>query len=344
MLRRVGLLEKIVMGFKFAVIGGGAWGSAIANLLARLNNGRVIIWAKEKEVVNEINTQNKNSLFLEGIELEKNIYATDNISEAIAPFIFYVTPAQHFRKIVSLQKKYIDEKSELIICSKGIEISSGKLLSEIISIILPNTNYYILSGPSFANEVAKKKPAALVLSSNNIKKAIKLSSFLSSKNFRLYPNDDIIGVQLGAAIKNVYAISSGIVSGLNYGENAGAALLTRAISEMVRISIGLGGNKDTIFGLSGVGDILLTCTSESSRNFSLGIAIGKGLKIEEIIKNRTTIAEGYYTTKAIYNLVQTLGIDAPILKSVYDILYNTANPIHEAEALLKRPIKESEFY
>jgi len=332
------------MKFKFAVIGGGAWGSAIANLLARINNSNVIIWAQEKEVVNEINLENKNSLFLEGIDLEKNIYATDNLSEAVAPFIFYVTPAQHFRKIISIQKKYIDEKSEIIICSKGIEISSGKLLSEIISVILPNINYYILSGPSFANEVANNKPAALVLSSNSINQSIKLSSLLSSKYFRLYPSDDIIGVQLGGAIKNVYAISSGIVSGLNYGENAGAALLTRAISEMVRISIALGGNKDSIFGLSGVGDILLTCTSKKSRNFSLGIAIGEGLTIEEIITNRKTIAEGYYTTKAIYNLIQTLGIDAPILKSVYDILYNKANPLHEAEVLLNRPIKESEFY
>ena len=332
------------MKFKFAVIGGGAWGSAIANLLARLNNSNVIIWAQEKEVVNEINSENKNSLFLEGIDLKKNIYATDNLSEAVAPFIFYVTPAQHFRKIISIQKKYIDEKSEIIICSKGIEISSGKLLSEIISVILPNINYYILSGPSFANEIANNKPAALVLSSNSINQSIKLSSLLSSKYFRLYPSEDVIGVQLGGAIKNVYAISSGIVLGLNYGENACAALLTRAISEMVRISIALGGNKDSIFGLSGVGDILLTCTSKMSRNFSLGIAIGEGLTIEEIITNRKTIAEGYYTTKAIYNLIQTLEIDAPILKSVYDILYNKANPLHEAEVLLNRPIKESEFY
>ena len=175
------------MKFKFAVIGGGAWGTAIANSLARLDNSSVIIWAQEKEVVNEINSKNKNSLFLEGIDLENNIYATDNLAEAVAPLIFYVTPAQNFREIISIQQNYIDKKSEIVICSKGVEISSGKLLSEIINNILPNINYYILSGPSFAHEVGKNKPAALVISSNSIKNSIRISSHISSKNFRLYP-------------------------------------------------------------------------------------------------------------------------------------------------------------
>lgn len=332
------------MKFKFAVIGGGAWGTAIANLLARIDNSSIVIWAKEQKVVDEINSSNKNSLFLKGVDLKKNIYATTNLSEAIAPLIFYVTPAQNFRNIVLAQKDYLDSKSELIICSKGIEISSGKLLSDIIGTILPNINFYILSGPSFAHEVASNKPAALVLSSKSIEKSIGLIEHISSKNFRLYPSDDIIGVQLGGAIKNVYAISAGIVAGLNYGENARAALLTRAISEMVRISIALGGNKESIFGLSGIGDMLLTCSSKLSRNFSLGIALGEGAKIQDMIANRKTIAEGYYTTKAIYDLIKTIEVDTPILKSIYDILYKKADPISEADVLLSRPMKMSEFY
>ena len=332
------------MKFKFAVIGGGAWGTAIANLLARIDNSSIVIWAKEQKVVDEINSSNKNSLFLKGVDLKKNIYATTNLSEAIAPLIFYVTPAQNFRNIISAQKDYLDSKSELIICSKGIEISSGKLLSDIIGTILPNINFYILSGPSFAHEVASNKPAALVLSSKSIEKSIGLIEYISSKNFRLYPSDDIIGVQLGGAIKNVYAISAGIVTGLNYGENARAALLTRAISEMVRISIALGGNKESIFGLSGIGDMLLTCSSKLSRNFSLGIALGEGAKIQDMIANRKTIAEGYYTTKAIYDLIKTIEVDTPILKSIYDILYKKADPISEADVLLSRPMKMSEFY
>lgn len=332
------------MKFKFAVIGGGAWGTAIANLLARIDNSSIVIWAKEQKVVDEINSSNKNSLFLKGVDLKKNIYATTNLSEAIAPLIFYVTPAQNFRNIISAQKDYLDSKSELIICSKGIEISSGKLLSDIIGTILPNINFYILSGPSFAHEVASNKPAALVLSSKSIEKSIGLIEHISSKNFRLYPSDDIIGVQLGGAIKNVYAISAGIVTGLNYGENARAALLTRAISEMVRISIALGGNKESIFGLSGIGDMLLTCSSKLSRNFSLGIALGEGAKIQDMIANRKTIAEGYYTTKAIYDLIKTIEVDTPILKSIYDILYKKADPISEADVLLSRPMKMSEFY
>ena len=332
------------MSFSFAVIGAGAWGTAIANTLARLDKGKVIIWAKEKEVVSQINKENKNDTFLKGINLEKNIYATENLSEALANYIFYVTPAQSFRKIINLQKNFINNNNKVIICSKGIEISSGHLMSEIMNNELPNINYSILSGPSFAHEVAGNMPAALVLASNNIKNAIDLSNFISSKNFRLYPSDDVVGVQVGGAIKNVYAISSGIVKGLNYGENAGAALLTRAISEMVRISIAFGGKKESIFGLSGVGDILLTCTSEISRNFTLGKAIGQGKGLSTILNTNNTIAEGYFTTKAIYNLVKSKNIDAPILNSIYDILYKDANPREAAASLLNRPLKNKEFY
>ena len=332
------------MSFDFAVIGAGAWGTAIANMLSRLGNGKVVIWAKEKEVVDQINTENKNDRFLKGINLEKNIFATECLSEAIASYIFYVTPAQSFRNIINQQKGYINEGNQIIICSKGIEISSGNLLSEIIHNELPNINYSILSGPSFAHEVANNMPAALVLASSSIKNAIDLSNKISSKNFRLYPSDDLVGVQLGGAIKNVYAISSVIVKGLNYGENAGAAILTRAISEMVRISVSLGGKKESIFGLSGVGDILLTCNSEMSRNFTLGKAIGQGNNLKEIINNKNTIAEGYFTTKAIYNLVKSKNVEAPILNSIYDILYKNANPKDEAKSLLKRPLKNKEFY
>ena len=332
------------MSFEFAVIGAGAWGTAIANVLSRLDKGRVIIWAKEKEVVDQINQENKNDMFLKGVNLEKNIYATENLFDALGSYIFYVTPAQSFRNIIRQQKNYINKNNQIIICAKGIEISSGYLLSEILNNELPYINYSILSGPSFAHEVGNNKPAALVLASNRIKNAINLSNIISSKNFRLYPSDDVVGVQLGGAIKNVYAISSGIVKGLSYGENAGAALLTRAISEMVRISISLGGKKESIFGLSGVGDILLTCTSELSRNFSLGKAIGQGSELKNIISNKNTIAEGYFTTKAIYNLVKSKNIDAPILNSIYNILYNNANPNDEAESLLNRPLKNKEFY
>ena len=331
------------MSFEFSVIGGGAWGTAIANLLARLNKGKVILWAKEKEVVKQINTDHKNNKFLSEVRLEKNIFATEYLSEAIAPYIFYVTPAQNFRDTINKQKSFINNDIQIIICSKGIEVSSGLLLSNVFTKELPNNNYSILSGPSFATEVANNKPAALVLSSNNINNAINLSNLISSKNFRLYPSDDVVGVQLGGAIKNVYAISSGIVKGLQYGENASAALLTRAIAEMVKICISFGGKKESIFGLSGVGDIILTCTSESSRNFILGKALGEGEELKNIISNKHTIAEGYFTAKAIYNLVKSKNIDTPILNAIYDILYNKSQPKDKAESLLNRPLKDKEF-
>lgn len=331
------------MNYNYAVVGAGAWGTALANMLAKTNNGKIIIWAKETEVVDQINNENKNNLFLPSVNLEKNIEATNDINKVVAPHIFYVTPSQHFESILVSHKKVLNNNSQIIICSKGIEIKNGFLLGDIYKNVFSNDNYLILSGPSFANEVARYLPSALILASEDIKSSIKLAKIISSRNFRLYVSDDVIGVQLGGAIKNIYAIGAGIVKGLNYGENARAAFLTRSIAEMVKICMVLGGKKESIFGLSGVGDIFLTCNSENSRNFVLGRSIGKGLEIKNIISENQTLAEGYYTSKALYFLLKNKKIDTPIMLGIYNILYRKFSIKEVVDSLLNRPLKTNEF-
>ena len=331
------------MKYNYAVVGAGAWGTALANMLAKINNEKIIIWAKETEVVNQINNESQNSIFLPHINLEKNIKATKDINKVVAPYIFYATPSQHFESILISHKKVINDNSQIIICSKGIEIKSGLLLGDIYKKVFSNNNYLILSGPSFAKEIAESLPAALILASKDIKNSIKLAKIISSRNFRLYVSKDVIGVQLGGAIKNIYAIGAGIVKGLNYGENARAAFLTRSIAEMVKICEVLGGKKESIFGLSGVGDVILTCSSETSRNFVLGKSIGEGLKIKNVLSENKTIAEGYFTTKALYLLLKNRNIDTPIMLGIYNILYNEFSIKTVVDSLLNRPLKNNDF-
>ena len=332
------------MKYKYAVVGAGAWGTAIANMLAKNNNQEeILIWAKEEELINQINKNNRNNLFLPTIELEKNILAIKEIKNIVADYIFYVTPSQYFKEILITHKNFITKASQIIICSKGIEINTGFMMGDIYNRILSLDNYSILSGPSFAKEVASGLPAALVLASLDIKKSIKLANIISSRNFRIYPSDDVIGVQLGGAIKNIYAIGAGIVKGLNYGENARAAFLTRCIAEIVKICNLMGGKKETIYGLSCIGDILLTCNSEKSRNFFLGKAIGEGKEIKTILASNKTIAEGYFTVKALYPYISKNKIDAPIMLGMYNIMYNNFSIKTVVNSLLDRPIKKSEF-
>ena len=331
------------MKYSYAVVGAGAWGTAIANMLAKISDGKIIIWAKESEVVNQINKEKKNNIFLPGINLQKNIDATEDINEVVAANIFYVTPSQYFESILKSHQELKKYNSQIIICSKGIEIENGLLLGEIYKKIFSRNNYLILSGPSFASEVAKGLPAALVLASEDIKNSIKLAEIISSRNLRLYMSDDVVGVQLGGAVKNIYAIGAGIVKGLEYGENAKAAFLTRSIAEMVKICMILGGKKESVFGLSGVGDILLTCNRENSRNFILGKDIGRGLQVKNILSKNKTVAEGYYTAKALYFLLKNKKVDTPIMNGIYNILYKNYTIKKVVDLLLNRPLKTNEF-
>ena len=332
------------MKFSYAVIGGGAWGTALANTIAKDTEKNVVVWAKEKKVVEEINQSKKNSLYFPNLILEKKIYATNNLNEAIASIIFYSTPAQHFRKILFLQKKFITKDMKILICSKGIEEKTGNLLSDILEESNLDIDYGVLSGPSFASEIGKGMPSALVLAANSLSLADKISRQIIFKQLRLYLSDDIIGVQVGGSIKNVYAIGCGIVDGINYGKSAVAALLTRAIVEMARFCEYVGGQKETIFGLSGLGDAILTCNSELSRNFILGKSIGEGKNINQMINENITVAEGYYTVKAINKIAKENSLDMPILSAIYSIIYENFDPKSMADKLMSRPIKREDFF
>ncbi len=332
------------MRFSYAIIGGGAWGTALGNTLAKDSKKKVIIWSKEKEVAKELNINKSNSLYLPNINLNNNIYGTNKLDEAVAPIIFYVTPAQYFRNILFSHHKFLNDQMTIVICSKGIEEKTGNLLSNILEEINIDLNYGILSGPSFAKEVALGMPAALVLASKSLKFTEEISEKIKFKQLRLYHSDDLIGVQVGGAIKNVYAIGCGIVKGINFGQNAVAALIARAIVEMMRFCVTMGGNKETIFGLSGLGDAILTCNSELSRNFKLGKLIGEGKNIKNIIKGTITIAEGYYTVRAVYNIAKKNSIEMPILSAIYSIIYENRDPKLVADKLMSRPIKREGLY
>ena len=289
------------------VLGAGAWGTAIANLLADNIDEEILIWGYEKKVVDEINISSTNNTFLPKVKLNKNLTATNSYIGKVANFIFIVVPSQYVSDII---KKYLESlpskgtsKLALVICSKGFDLKRRKLLSEVLEVYCPLSKIAILSGPSFAKLVAQKKPTAITLASKNIHLAKKISMLLHNDYFRVYFNKDIISVQVNGALKNVLAIAAGLTEGLGYGENARAAIISRGLVEIDKISTTLGGKKGSVLGLSGIGDILLTCTSNSSRNFSFGKEVSEGKSISDIIKNKNTVTEGIENAKAVYNII-----------------------------------------
>ena len=326
---------------KCGIIGAGAWGSAISTVI---KSDEIFIWSRNQKVTTQINKKKFNS-YLKGIVLPKNLLATSNFQDLKkCNYFFITTPAQYTSAIIKNLSKYTIQEN-FIICSKGIEIKSGKFLSQIIREIFPNARIAILSGPSFAYEVAKKLPTAVLLATKNKKYFGEVSKLIHNDHFRLYYSNDIIGCQLGGAIKNVYAIGSGIVSGLKLGENARSAFISRSIAEILRLSKHMGIKQKTFFGLSGLGDLVLTCNSQMSRNTDFGKIISKNKEenITKIIKNKKTITEGYFTTKALFKLSKKYKIEMPILESIYRILYKKANIKKEIQLILGRSIKK-EFY
>ena len=325
------------------VLGAGAWGTAIANLLAYNSNEKVYIWAKEKQVKEEINKFKKNSLFLPKVKLNTNLIAINNYQKHYAKYLFLVVPSQYVFKTIKNYLKFIpkDKVSEIkvIICSKGIDLKRKKFLSEVIENHVLIKNISILSGPSFAKLVALQKPTALTLAGKNLKTIQKIRELLHNNFFRVYLSKDIIGVQINGALKNVLAIAAGLTDGLGYGENARAAIIARGLSEIEKISVAQGGMKNTITGLSGFGDILLTCTSVSSRNYYLGKLIGQGNSVAEILKKKKSITEGVENSKAVKILKKDLFLDTPILDAVYKIIIKKRSLEKTVKDLLSRPLK-----
>lgn len=321
------------------VIGGGSWGTAIARLLAN-NNHTVKFYIRDKSIVDSITNSKKNIKYLPGIKLE-NIEATNDLVYSIkdSEVIVLAVPTNSIRLVLKDISKHIN--SQIIVnLAKGIEVDTLKLISEISKEILPNNSYVCLSGPSHAEEVGKDIPTAVVASSEDVETAKLIQEIFSTDKFRVYTNNDLVGVEIGGALKNIIALAAGMCDGLGYGDNTKAALMTRAIYEMNKLSMAMGANPHTINGLSGIGDLIVTCTSEHSRNRRAGILIGQGKTQKEASEIVGQVVEGIKTTKSAFLLSKKLNVTMPITEKLYNVLYEDADPDKAVTDLMTRRHKE----
>ena len=319
---------------KLGVIGGGAWGTALAQVAAQ-GSRETLLWALEDDVVAAVNRIHENPVYLKGIKLDPAIRATGDFSElADCDAWLVVTPAQHMRAILG---RMPCPKMPLVLCSKGIEESSGALLHEVARDVCATSPIAVLSGPTFAHEVAKGLPTAVTLAGGDLPLAERLRNRLAQPTFRIYVSDDVAGAEIGGAVKNVLAIACGVVEGKGLGQNARAALNARGFAEMRRFGLALGAKRETLSGLSGLGDLVLTCSSTSSRNYSLGLGIGQGKPPSELLSNRKTVAEGAFTAPVLARLAQEKGVDMPIVQAVDALIAGRADVDQVLDAILSRP-------
>ncbi len=322
-----------------SVIGGGAWGTALAQTLA-LSGRQVLLWAREADVVDDINARHVNRVFLPGISLEPSIRATSRLEDvATTDVILSVAPAQHVRAVLGSLKPYLRDGAAVVMCAKGIEASTGKLMGDLVIETLPAAQLAVLSGPSFAADVARGLPAALTLACQNEATGRALATELSSRQMRLYWSSDVIGAELGGAVKNVLAIAAGIVEGRGLGASAHAAIVTRGFAELRRFGEAMGARPETLLGLSGLGDLILTCGSPQSRNMSLGRALGEGRTLQEILGARAAVTEGVYTAAAVVRLAGEKNIAMPIAQAVNAIISGETDVDSAITALMQRPLK-----
>jgi glycerol-3-phosphate dehydrogenase (NAD(P)+) len=318
------------------VIGAGAWGTALAQMLA--SDGRdVLLWAREAALVEEINSTRRNSLYLPSAQLAPSIRATDTLSDLTAcGTVLAVTPAQHLGKVLESLPR---PPRDLVLCSKGIEAGTGRLMNEVAVAAAPESETAVLSGPTFAHEVAAGLPTAVTLAcSGGEAQWDRIAPVIARPSFRPYYTDDVTGAEIGGAVKNVLAIACGVVDGLQLGQNARAALIARGYAEMLRFGEALGARAETLAGLCGLGDLVLTCSSTSSRNFSLGKALGEGQSAEALMADRRTVAEGAHTAPVLTELAARHGIAMPIAAAVYRLLGGA--PARDiVTELLSRPLR-----
>jgi len=319
---------------KLGIIGGGAWGTALAQI-ASADRGETLIWAMESEVVESINERHENPVFLSGVRLNDSIRATGELDEiGHCDALLVVTPAQHMRGL--LKQAPVADKP-LILCAKGIEEQTGRLLHEVAMETCPGAPVAVLSGPTFAHEVAKGLPTAVTLAAQDFRLAEQLRDRIARPTFRIYISDDVAGAEIGGAVKNVLAIACGVVEGKNLGQNARAALIARGFAELRRFGLAFGAKLETLSGLAGLGDLILTCSSASSRNYSLGVGIGKGRSATELLSNRKTVAEGAFTAPVLARLAREKGVDMPIVEAVDALVSGRSNVDEVLDGLLSRP-------
>jgi glycerol-3-phosphate dehydrogenase (NAD(P)+) len=325
---------------RIGVVGGGAWGTALAQVAAA-GGEEVLLWAREPEVVEGVNRDRLNPLFLPSIRLSPAVRAVGELSD-LEPCeaLLIVSPAQHMRSVLA---GVPDGDRPLILCSKGIEEASGRLMHEVAHEVRPEAPLAVLSGPTFAHEVAAGLPTAITLAAAPDAGAERIARRLAQPFFRPYLSEDVVGAEVGGAVKNVLAIACGVVEGMGLGLNARASLISRGFAEMTRFGLAQGARAETLAGLSGLGDLVLTCSSINSRNFSLGKGIGEGRSAAELLADRRTVAEGAFTAPVLRRVAAELGVEMPIVEGVCALLAGRISAAEAVEGLMARPLRSEGF-
>ena len=325
---------------RIGIIGAGAWGTALAQTMASAGRD-VTLWAREPEVVEAIDTERENKQFLPGVTLHDNVRTTGSLTRATeSDIVLLVTPAQHVRKTLQALKADLTDGKPLVICAKGIEVETGYLMSHVAEEEIPITNIAVMAGPTFASELAQGLPTAVTIAASDSDTGEMLVNNLGTRNLRAYYSDDMTSAQIGSAVKNVIAIACGVIYGLQLGESARAALVTRGLAEMGRLAAAMGARRTTLMGMCGIGDLMLTCTSTQSRNYTLGTDLAAGKSIDEILAARGgSVTEGIHTSEALMTMARNHAVDMPISKAVYECLHE-GKDVHQAiDQMLERPLK-----
>jgi glycerol-3-phosphate dehydrogenase (NAD(P)+) len=328
---------------RIAIIGAGGWGTALALVAARAGN-QIKLWAHSAEVANLLRQERENKIYLPGFSLPDAIAPTNDLAESLtdAEIVLTVVPSHVCREVYTQMLAHLRPQMVFVNATKGIENETGMRMEEVVRDVLKERfepRYVVLSGPSFAVEVARDEPCAIVAASHSMNWAAAVQEAFSTNLFRVYTNNDVTGVEIGGSIKNVMAIATGAVNGLGLGYNSAAALVTRGLAEMTRLAVRLGGRAETLAGLAGMGDLVLTCFGNLSRNRHVGFELGRGRKLEEIVGEMREVAEGVKTARAAHKLATELGVEMPITTGVYQMLYEDKSPRELMVELMERPLK-----
>ncbi|MEX2365776.1 MAG: NAD(P)H-dependent glycerol-3-phosphate dehydrogenase [Pseudohongiellaceae bacterium] len=318
-----------------AILGGGSFGTVIANIIAR-NGYRALLWMRDIEQAEILNATRENSIYLPGCELHENVIATDDLASVVSgiDMVFVAVPSGSFREVVRQIKPHVSNATILVSLTKGIEPASCKLMSQVLGEELPDNPIAVMSGPNLAKEIAAQSPTGTVIASADQKVCHEVQNVLRSDTFRVYSNDDMLGVELGGSLKNIYAIIAGLADALGMGHNTNSMLVTRSLTEMARFGVRLGAEPMTFLGLSGVGDLIVTCSSPLSRNFRVGKALGEGMSVDAIVKELGQVAEGINTVKQVKEKADDLGVEMPLASGLYEIIYNNAAVDHIINSLM----------
>lgn len=330
-----------------AVLGAGSWGTTLALHLDR-NGHDVTLWSFEEEVTEEIRRHGENRSYLPDVRLPESLHVTSSLEEALegGEVVVSVSPAQFVRSVMERAAPFMDPSATLVSASKGIEIDSLRTMDQVLRETLPGElmeRFAVLSGPSFAVEVARELPTAVVVASSHKPVRLRLQELFVSRTFRVYTNPDVIGVELGGAVKNVIALAAGVAAGLGMGHNTRAALITRGLAEITRLGVAMGAEASTFSGLAGMGDLVLTCTGELSRNRTVGFRLGRGEELDAILGEMKAVAEGVRTTPAVHALAERHGVEMPIVAKVHAILRGETTPARAVEELMLRDPKPEEW-